>query len=243
MVVNQLTQKQNILKDTMNSLEQQATREEKKCHQDMMTKTDNNIQKLSTELGKRKHRKLENISIPNSKRKARQQDTRTQKGESRLREQWKEKKQRKTTTVSNHCPSLQSPPANHPPALQPQNLLGMTLADLITGFQNQASLHPQVVAAAQCTPVSGQSPQLLHPGGKGGLGQPPMLPQPIQQGFGPQVQLQPQLHQITPTYCAPVSGQPQQLVHPGVKVGLGQPLQLPRIIQQDFGGSGRLPIQ
>jgi hypothetical protein len=99
MVVNQLTQKQSILKDTMKSLEQQATREEKKCHQDMMTKTDNNVQKLSTELGKRQHRKLENISFPNPKRKVRQQDTRTQKG---LKGRWNSNK-------DNHSPSPQPP--------------------------------------------------------------------------------------------------------------------------------------
>ena len=61
-VVTELTQKQ----DTMKTVETQASTEEKEAHQSMLLKTNSNVQKLSSDIEKRK---LDHISQPYQKRR------------------------------------------------------------------------------------------------------------------------------------------------------------------------------
>ena len=242
-VVDQLAQKQTLLTETMTTLTEQASDHESLTHREMLGKTNDNVQKLSTELDKRKKRKLEAIAQTNKPNKKRKNQDKTDKStgqtQSRPRRQSTtgqaqpvNRRDATTAMVSPNWPPLSPPPPPRPLFAQP--LLSMTLADLLAGLQGQATPQPPSVSA-HCTPVSGQPPQLFRPGGKDGMGQPPQLPQTVQQ----QMQLQPspvQLMQVPqPTYCTPGSGQPTQLYHPGGKVGLGQP--------PVFGGQGRLSYQ
>ena len=121
-----------------------------------------------------------------------------------------------TTMVSHPNQPLPSIPEPHPQ----QNILNMTLADLLAGLQRPFQVQPQIVPApcalgnnqppqlAFCAPVAGQPPSLAQSGVKGGLGQPPPLPQLIQQN------------------CRPV-GQPPPLPHQGFgrlgRLTFGQP--------------------
>ena len=238
-VVNQLAQKQTLLEETMTTLTGHASDQEKDSHQEMLEKTNNNVQKLSDELDKKKKRKLENIAQPSKRNKTDKSTLGRPRKQSTTTGQTNHKDGASPTMVSDRIWPPQSPPPR--PLFSQQPLLSMTLADLLVGLQGQATLQPHT---ALCTPVSGQPPMLLRPGGKDGMGQPPQLPQTVQQ----QLQLQPSSVQLMhlqpqPTYCTPGSGQPPQLYHPGGKVGLGRPPQLPQPIQQVFGGQGRLSYQ
>ena len=177
-ITTQLSQKKSLLQTTMNSLQTQATEQEKTTHLDMIEKTDNNVEKLSYEIGKRKRNKLSNISQPNPKRR-RREETPTTTGATRNHEtpldQWTR------PMVSHHTTQFSTPqlqPMQPTPALQP--LLNMTLADILTGLQSPIQ-PPQIVAP--CTPGNVRPPTLVHPG-VGGLGRPPQLPQTAQQELG-----------------------------------------------------------
>ena len=68
-VVTELTQKQALLVNTMKTVETQASTEEKEAHQSMLLKTNSNVQKLSSDIEKKKKRKLDHISQPYQKRR------------------------------------------------------------------------------------------------------------------------------------------------------------------------------
>ncbi len=190
-ITQQLVQKLSLLKNTMATLQSQATKEEYEQHQTLIEKTDNNAQKFSSELNMKKKRKLDIISNPHSKKK-------------------KENHQRVSnptrTPIQRYChyqrgsnptrTPIRMPLTNETQPLTPifqTPLLSMTLGDLFAGLQRQGSSpfqpQPQIVTT-HCTPDSVQPPQLIHPGGKVSLRQPPQLPQTLQQyGVLPQQQI------------------------------------------------------
>lgn len=110
--------------------------------------------------------------------------------------------------------------------------------EMIAGIQRQATLpspqlQPQIVPA-QCTTVSYPSP-LLGPTDSPHQASHVLPPQTVRPPL-------PLMQQMTAP-CTPGVGRPPQLVHPGGKVGLGQPPQLPQTYQQVFGQRDRLSTQ
>ena len=153
----------------------------------MLEKTDQNVQKLSIELGKRKQKKLSSISQPNSKR-CRKDEVKT--GHRKIQADKVNPPEQGTmnsttssmvsydNTTTPQTPTPLMPIVHSPPALQP--FLSMTLADLLSGIQPP---QPPRIVHAPCTPGSGRPPPLVHPG-EGILGRPPPLSQAAQQDFG-----------------------------------------------------------
>jgi hypothetical protein len=74
-VTTQLQEKKNLISNTMATLQGQATTHENQTHQDMLTKTDGNIRRLSLDLSNKKKRKLDTINRPNPRAKRRRTTT------------------------------------------------------------------------------------------------------------------------------------------------------------------------
>ena len=72
-VVNELKQKQSVIRSAMTSLEEQANAEEREAHKVILSKTDSNVQNPSIELARKKKRKLEDLTNPLPKQKKRKQ--------------------------------------------------------------------------------------------------------------------------------------------------------------------------
>ena len=58
-VIRNLSEKKSLLTNTMDTIQAQATGEEKNLHRKLLNKTDFTVRKLSIELGKRKREKLD----------------------------------------------------------------------------------------------------------------------------------------------------------------------------------------
>ena len=133
-----------------------------------------NVRKLNDELKKGKKRKLDTISQPATKKSRKQPPN-----------------ERTSTMVSPATPNrpLQLSPTLHRTPMT-QGLLGLTLADLITGLQNQTTppqmqqQQPLVIPQQATTPIQ-QMPQL-----------PIAMPHTL--------------------YYSPMDGQIPQPIHPGV---------------------------
>ena len=225
-IVTQLAQKQALLVKTMKTVETQASNEEKEAHQNMLLKTKTNVQKLSSDIEKKKKRKLDHISQPYQKR--RRVDKPASRGD--IGDQWRmgqgrPRKENTTPVVNDQIWSPYPAPTHTPQTMQPPNLMSMTLSELLLSIQNQTQ--PRGVAT-QCTPESGQAPSLIHPGGKGGRGRPPQ-PSLSLQHVGSQMQ-----HMST-LYDSPAQRQPQQLIQAGGRGGPTRGL-------QGFQTPGRLPL-
>lgn len=202
-VLKELNEKQALVKDTMTTLQTQATEEEKEVHLGMLTKTNDNVQKLNNELKKRKERKLDTITQP-SRKKRREDRENGQANTSppslfpRMRSsppsQTQSPRQQHQAPLQQFQQFQQQAPLQQFQAPQPNqpNLLSMTLGDLFAGLQRQAAMPLQLqptIIPAHCTPVSVQPPPLVHPGGKVGLGRPPQPPRSFQQDFGQRARL------------------------------------------------------
>jgi len=254
-VVDQLKQKEDLLKSTMETLKTQATAEELETHAGMMKKTTDNIHSLYSNLQKKKKRKLETITQPRQKRRKVEKSNQTKTKPPQTMVSKPNINKVSNPNIPPLFPPAQSssnpiqpipaaqPPmqpisAAHPPIqpipppLQaPQSLLNLTLADLFTRLQMTPTQPqpPRIIYPQNCTLGNGQPPQLVNPSGKDGLGQPPQLSRSIQQHTGPQT-MPP--HHHTFAYCTPGRCQPPQLVTPDGRMGTGQPPQLSLPFQQ-----------
>ena len=176
-VVTELTQKQALLVNTMKTVETQASTEEKEAHQSMLLKTNTNVQKLSSDIEKKKNRNW--TTSPSHTRRGEKLNRPINQRAEGVRGggggggggrggQGGPRKENTTPVVNDQTWSLYPAPTHTPQTMQPPNLMSMTLSELLLSIQNT---QPRGVAT-QCTPESGQPPSLIHPGGKGGRGRP-----------------------------------------------------------------------
>ena len=223
-VVNELSQKQTLLQNTMTTVLTRATRVEKETHLSMLEKTDNNTSKLLTELQKGKKRKLNNITQPsNPKRKPKNDGAKST---------YPSTENTYPIVSTPHRPPQQTQlaPTAQFQAPVAQSLLNLTIADLFAGLQRQATSPPTLQLQPQ--------PQVTTPLQL----QPQMGTTHYRVGQPPHVMQSPQLPQA---YCMPGVGQSLQLTHSEGRVGPGQLPQLPQTqtTRQHFGQPGRLSLQ
>ena len=252
-VEQELKTRKTVLLDTMTGYLKKATPEEHKEHTDLRLRTDSNMKKLAHVLASKKKRKLDQINEPPPKRKRNTPTTRNNAGSNgpvdRPPMVSRNATDRPNLAPNNnyvphplhtsprpsplHTPSTTMPSQNTPPQfLSPQaqlpNIMGMTLGDLFSHLQQQ----PPPLPTANCTLEGAQPPELVHPSGKVGSGQPAMLFRPFQQCQRPPPMYLQQPPPMPTANCTLEGAQPPELVHPSGKVGSGQPAMLFRPFQQ-----------